>query len=62
MLLTLLSKKWKGGGERGERKFQDIDSKIADAVDSRETKMILVFNNRESASTKSFAVKKNDHI
>ena len=47
---------------RGERKFQDIDSKIADAVDSRETKMILVFNNRESASTKSFAVKKNDHI
>ena len=24
--------------------------------------MILVFNNRESASIKSFAVKKNDHI
>ena len=31
-------------------------------MDSRKTKMILEFNNRESASIKSFAVKKKDHI
>ena len=48
--------------EREKRKFQDIVSKIADAVDSRKTKMILEFNNRESASIKSFAVKKNDNM
>ena len=47
--------KWK-------RKFQDIDSKVADAVDSRKTKMILEFNNWESASIKSFAVKERNHI
>ena len=48
--------------ERGKRRFLDIDSKIADAVDFRKTKMILECYNRESASVKSFAVKKNDHI
>ena len=47
---------------RKKRKFQDIDSKIADAVDSRKTKMILEFNNQESASIKSFAAKKNDCV
>ena len=52
--------KFKKGKEK--RKLQDIDSKIADAVDSRKTKMILEFNNEESASIKSFAVKKRDHM
>ena len=52
--------KFKKGKEK--RKLQDIDSKITDAVDSRKTKMILEFNNEESASIKSFAVKKRDHI
>ena len=42
---------------RKKRKFQDIDLKIADAVDSRKTKMILEFNNHESVYIKSFAVK-----
>ena len=32
---------------RKKRKFQDIDSKITAAVDSRETKMILEFNKQE---------------
>ena len=43
-------------------KKKNIDSEIADAVDSRKNKMILEFNNQESNSIKSFAVKKNDHI
>ena len=47
---------------RKKRKFMDIDSKIEEAVDSRKTKMILEFSNQESASIKSFAVKRNDHI
>ena len=38
------------------------DSKIEEAVDSGKTKMILKFNNQESASIKSFAVKRNDCI
>ena len=48
--------------ERQRRKFQDIVSRIADAMDSRKTIMILEFNNRKSASIKSFAVKKNGNI
>ena len=47
---------------RKKRKFQDIDSKIADVVDSRKTKMFLEFNNHQSASIKSFLVKKNDCV
>ena len=47
---------------RRKRKFKDIDSKLADTVDCRKTKMILEFNNHESASVKSFAAKKRDHI
>ena len=43
MLLILLKKIWK------KRKFHDIDSKIAEAADARKMKMILEFNNRESA-------------
>ena len=47
---------------KGKRKFKDIDSKKADAVDSRKTKVMLEFNNHQSASIKSFAVKERDHI
>ena len=39
-------------------KFQNIDEKIEDCLDPRKTRMIIEFNNRESASIKSFAVKK----
>ena len=40
-----------------KRKFKNIDEKIADCLDPRKTKMIVQFNDRESASIKSFAVK-----
>ena len=43
---------------RRKRKFQNIDEKIADCLDPRKTKMIVEFNDRESAFIKSFAVKK----
>ena len=43
-------------------KFQNIDEKIEDCLDSRKTRMIIEFNNRESASIKSFAVKKKEEI
>ena len=43
-------------------KFQDIDNKICDYLDARKTKMIVDFNDRESASIKSFAVKKKNEI
>ena len=54
MLQTHLKKNEK----RSKRKFQDIDEKIADCLDPRKTKMIVEFNDRESASIKSFVVKK----
>ena len=41
-----------------KRKLQHIDNKIEDCLDPRKTKMIFEFNNRESASIKLFAVKK----
>ena len=41
-----------------KRNFQDVESKIYDLLDPRKTKMIIDFNDRESASIKSFAVKK----
>ena len=43
-------------------KFQNIDEKIEDCLDPRKTRMIIEFNNRESASIKSFAVKKKEEI
>ena len=45
-----------------KRKFQDIDNKICDYLDARKTKMIVDFNDSESASIKSFAVKKKNEI
>ena len=43
--------------KKEEKIFQDIDEKIANCLDPRKTKMIVEFNDRESASIKSFAVK-----
>ena len=41
-----------------ERKFQTAGEKITDCNDPRKTKMTIEFNDGESASVKSFAVKK----
>ena len=43
-----------------KRKLQHIDNKIEECLDPRKTKMIFEFNNCESASIKSFAVKKKN--
>ena len=40
-----------------KRKFKDVDYKITDCSDSGKTKMIPDFNDWESASIKSFAIK-----
>ena len=45
-----------------KRKFQEIREKINDCLDLRKTKMIVEFNDHESASIKSFAVKKRNFI
>ena len=45
-----------------KRKFKNIDEKIADCLDPRKTKMIVEFNDRESASIKSFSAKKRSEI
>ena len=43
-----------------KRKLKYIEEKITDCLDPRKTKMLIDFNNRESASIKSFPVKKRD--
>ena len=45
-----------------KRKLKNINEKIRDSSDPRKTKMILDFNHRESASIKSFAIKKKNPI
>ena len=45
-----------------KRKFKNIDEKICASLGPRKTKMIFDFNDRESASIKSFAVKKKSAI
>ena len=45
-----------------KRQFKEIDQKITDCLDPRKTKMVVEFNNRESASIKSFSVKKRNEI
>ena len=45
-----------------KRKFQDIEEKISDCQDPRKTKMVVEFNEGESASVKPFAVKKKNVI
>ena len=39
-----------------------IDEKVLDFLDFRKTKMVVEFNNRESAKIKCFAVKKRSKI
>ena len=41
-----------------KRKFKNVEEKITECLDPRKTKMIIDFNDRESASIESFAVKK----
>ena len=43
-------------------KFKCVDDNIAHTLDPRKTKMVVDFNDRESASTKSFVVKKMNEI
>ena len=43
-------------------RFKDADEKIIDCLDPRKTKVVVEFNDRESASIKSFAVKKLNKI
>ena len=45
-----------------KRKFRSIEDKITQYLDSRKTKMILEFNDGESASIRSFAVKKKNEM
>ena len=47
---------------RRKRKFKDLDEKISNCLDPRKTKMVIEFNDKESASIKSFAVKKRGQI
>ena len=58
-MLLILSKKIK---KQKKRNFKDIDEKITFCLDPRKTKMVVKFNDRESASIKSFAVKKINEI
>ena len=48
---------FKKSKNRRKRKFKDLGEKISDCFDP---KMVIEFNGRESASIKSFAVKKGD--
>ena len=41
-----------------KRKFKNVNEKINDCFEPRKNKMRIDFNNQESASIKSFAVKK----
>ena len=45
-----------------KRKFKSVDEKITNCPDPRKTKMVIDFNDHESASIKSFAVKKKNEI
>ena len=49
---------FKKSKNRRKRKFKDIDEKIEECQEPRKTKMVVEFSNHESASIKSFAVKK----
>ena len=45
-----------------KRTFKEIDEKITDFLDPRKTKMVVEFNDRESAIIKSFALKKKKEM
>ena len=53
-----LVESFKKSKNRRKRKFKDIDEKIEECQEPRKTKMVVEFSNHESASIKSFAVKK----
>ena len=57
MLWTLTKKQ-----TNKKRKFKNVDENILECLDPRKPKMLVEFNNRESASIKSFAVKKRNEI
>ena len=63
-MLWILTKK--KNNKIKKRRFKDVDENFFDCLDLRKTKMVVEFSNRESARSKSFAVKKmkqnkNDH-
>ena len=58
MLLIHLKKAKKGEKEN----FRTLIKKITIALDSRKTKMLVEFNDKEWASIKSFTVKKRSDI
>ena len=45
-----------------KKKLQGIDDRINDCFDTRKSKMVIEFNDRESASIKSFAVNKRSQV
>ena len=45
-----------------KRKFKNFDEKIIESLDPRKTKMVIEFNDHETASIKSIAVKKRSSI
>ena len=45
-----------------KREFKNVDEKILDCLDPRITKMVVEFNDRESARIKFFAIKKRNEI
>ena len=45
-----------------KRKFKNFDEKIVESLDPRKTKMVIEFNDHETASIKSIAVKKRSSI
>ena len=58
MLSILLKKK-----KKSKRiKFKNIAEKIIDCIDPRKTRMVIDLIDRESASIKSFAVRKREKI
>ena len=48
--------------KKSKNKKRFIDEKIVDSLNLRKIKMVVEFNNRESASIKSFAVKNRNEI
>ena len=48
--------------KKSKNKKWFIDEKIVGSLNLRKTKMVVEFNNRESASIQSFSVKKRNEI
>ena len=58
MLLSLMKKTKK----LKKRHFKNVEEKILDCLDKRKTIMVVDFNDRGSASIKSFPVKKRSKV